>query len=305
MPKISIVIPTYNAEKTIASTLQSVINQTFSDVEIIIINDGSTDNTLQTIETCQDPRIRVLSYNNAGVAMARNRGISHATGEYIAFIDADDRWTTDKLELQLQALQEHPEAGVAYSWTIDFIDGEEDRQLPGKPVYFSGNVYPQLLISNFLLHGSNPLVSRQAIDSVGEFDPNCTPSEDWDYYIRLAAQWPFIVVPKHQIFYRQSTTSSSSNIPKMEKAGVYTIEKAYNLAPVQYQHLKKQSFAGFFQYCAQRYIQCSHNRQDIQPAGSKLLQSLVLYPPSLGTEYFQRLCLGFMKRWIFKHFPQT
>ena len=120
---ISIIIPAYNAEKYLESTIQSVINQTYTDWELIIINDGSNDGTLELISNFKDrdSRIKVFSYENAGVAHSRNRGIAKARGEYIAFLDADDLWTPNKLEMQLEALQNNLDVGVAYSW-VDYID---------------------------------------------------------------------------------------------------------------------------------------------------------------------------------------
>src|SRR4028119_546862 len=117
MPIISVIIPAYNAERTIKETIQSVLNQSFQDLELLIINDGSQDSTLDVVESIQDPRIRVFCYLNAGSSASRNRGIGLAKGEYISFIDADDLWTVDKLESQFKALQENPKAAVAYSWT--------------------------------------------------------------------------------------------------------------------------------------------------------------------------------------------
>ena len=122
MPTISIVIPAYNAERTILETIKSVQKQTFSDFEIIVINDGSTDRTLELVLSVEEPRLKIFSYQNGGVSVARNRGISHATGEFIAFLDADDLWTSDKLELQLAGLKQHPEAGIAYSWTYNMSE---------------------------------------------------------------------------------------------------------------------------------------------------------------------------------------
>jgi glycosyltransferase involved in cell wall biosynthesis len=108
MPLISVVIPVYNGEKTIQETIKSVLNQTFQSLELIIVNDGSNDETLKVISIIKDPRIKVFSYPNAGLSASRNRGLAHATGEYISFIDADDLWTPDKLEAQLKVLQENP-----------------------------------------------------------------------------------------------------------------------------------------------------------------------------------------------------
>src|SRR6476646_2026610 len=112
MATISIIIPAFNAQATIEETIASVQNQTFSDFEIIVIDDGSTDDTLRIVQQISDPHLRIFSYSNGGTSVARNNGISQATGDYIAFLDADDLWTPDKLERQLQALKTHSEAGV-------------------------------------------------------------------------------------------------------------------------------------------------------------------------------------------------
>ncbi len=166
---ISVIIPAHNAQVTIAKTIESVRQQTYSNLEIIVINDGSSDRTLEVVNNIPDPRIKLFNYPNSGVATARNRGIAKAKGEYIAFLDADDFWTEDKLELQLQALTTNLAAGVAYSWTYFLYP--EDVCFPSDPVYHQGNIYPQLLTKNFIHHGSNPLIRRKAIASVGEFDP--------------------------------------------------------------------------------------------------------------------------------------
>jgi len=115
MPVISVVIPAYNAARTILDTIASAQQQTFADFELIVINDGSTDRTLELLQTVQDDRLQVFSYRNGGVAIARDHGIAKCRGDFITFLDADDMWTPDKLELQLVALRTHPEAGLAYS----------------------------------------------------------------------------------------------------------------------------------------------------------------------------------------------
>ncbi|MCJ8279468.1 MAG: glycosyltransferase family 2 protein, partial [Rivularia sp. ALOHA_DT_140] len=138
MATISVIIPTYNSQDTILETIESVQNQTFSDFEIVVINDGSTDLTLEILNAIKDERIQIYSYENGGVSLARNRGISHAKGEYIAFMDADDLWTADKLELQLIALQNNSQAALAYSWT--YIMSEDGKQAHKcAPVIIEGN----------------------------------------------------------------------------------------------------------------------------------------------------------------------
>jgi GT2 family glycosyltransferase len=247
MPIVSVIIPVYNGEKTIQETITSVLSQTFSDFELIIINDGSQDKTLEIISGIQDSRIKVFSYQNAGLSATRNRGISHSRGQFIAFLDADDLWTADKIESQLKALQGNPQASLAYSWS-DFVD-ESNRFLHiGRRLTWEGNVYSKILVLNFLEHGSNPLIRREALEAVGNFDETLSSAEDWDMWIRLAAKYPFVVVTAPQILYRVSTNSLSSNVVKLEAACLQVIERAFSQAPEELQSLKKRSLSEIYKY---------------------------------------------------------
>ncbi|MHC5731507.1 MAG: glycosyltransferase family 2 protein, partial [Nostoc sp.] len=115
MSHISVIIPSYNSEKTIKKTIESVLNQSFSDLELIVINDGSKDSTLEIISNFKDSRIKVFSFENSGGNISRNRGLKYAVGKFVSFLDADDIWTADKLASQLQDLQKNLGAKVAYS----------------------------------------------------------------------------------------------------------------------------------------------------------------------------------------------
>lgn len=305
MPTISVVIPAYNAERTILETIKSVQQQTFSDFEIIIINDGSTDSTLELIQSIKDERLKVFSYENGGLPMARNRGISLAKGEFIAFIDADDLWTPDKLELQLAALKQHPEAGLAYSWTY-FMDEQGTTLSPSVPIFFNGNVQTNLLKNNFIASGSNPLIRRQAIESTDGFDSTLKSCEDWEYWLRLSANWDFVVVPKHQIFYRQSSISMSSKVQVMEDAGIRVIEKIFQTVPSDMKYLKNQSLAWIYQYCTQQYLkQDSSSLDGVNQASQKLWKAICLYPQILLEDYAQSLIRWLIKKWIITLLPQV
>lgn len=298
MPIISVVIPAYNAERTVLETVESVQKQTFSDLEIIVINDGSTDHTLELLQNVEDERLKIFSYENGGLCVARNRGASHASGELIAFLDADDLWTADKLELQIAALQQHPEAGVAYSWTY-FMDEQTKVTYTGVSTFFEGNVQAKLLTNNFIASGSNPLIRRQAIESVGGFDPTCAGCADWDYWLRLSACWSFVVVPKHQVFYRQSSSSMSSKVKTMEEAGLIVIEKAFQAAPVELQSLKKPSLAWFYLYCTQQYLRnATKSIDEVNQAGQKLWQAIRLHPQILLGDYAPNLIKWLLKKWL-------
>ncbi len=254
MPLVSVVIPVFNGEKTIRETIESVLNQTLTDFELVVINDGSQDGTLDIVERIPDSRIQVFSYPNVGQSTSRNRGIEIAKGDYISFIDADDLWTPDKLEAQLQALQANPKAGVAYSWT-DWID--ESSQLLGKGSYNTeqGAVFTKLLLNDFVANGSNVLIRRQALTEVGGFDPSVTPAEDWDLWLRLAARYEFVAVRSPQILYRISPNSASFNVWKMEASSLQVIDKAFAVAPESLQYLKQQCLGNRYKYLTFKAIE--------------------------------------------------
>jgi glycosyltransferase involved in cell wall biosynthesis len=247
MPVVSVIIPVYQGGKTIRETIESVLNQTFTDFELIIIDDGCHDNTLEVIENIRDTRKKVFSYPNAGVSASRNRGLEQASGEFISFLDADDLWTPDKLEAQLKALQDNPKAAVAYSWT-DWIDESGQFLRPGGHITINGDAYAKLLLRDFVESGSNPLIRRQALAEVGGFEKSVTPAEDWDMWLRLAARYEFVAVPSPQILYRVSPNSASFDVWKMEAGSLQTIERAFAQAPESLQYLKKEVLGNRYKY---------------------------------------------------------
>ena len=245
---ISVIIPVFNGEKTIKETIDSVLNQTFQNIELIIIDDGSKDKTLEIVKNISDSRINVFSYPNAGLSASRNRGISQAKGELISFIDADDLWTLDKLQAQWQALQENPQAAVAYSWT-DYIDESSKFIKSGRRIKANDDAFSKLLLFNFLENGSNPLIRQKALEKVGGFDESLTAAEDKDMWLRLAANYEFVCVEKPQILYRTSTTSMSTNLKRQEAASLKVIERGFSYPKAEkLQHLKKQSLSHLYQY---------------------------------------------------------
>jgi glycosyltransferase involved in cell wall biosynthesis len=299
MSQISIIIPTYNAAKTITETIASVQKQTIDDWELIVVNDGSTDDTLKVLNRIEDSRLTILSVDNGGVAEARNLGLSRATGEYIAFLDADDLWVADKLELQLQALKENPQAIVAYSWTC-FMDEQKSGYVyhASSSYKYQGNVYPRLLIADFIHSGSNTLIRKQALDSVGGFDSDCNGCEDWDLWLRLAAVGDFTVVPKHQIIYRRAMGSTTSNVEKMYTQALFAVNKAYQNAPKHLQHLRRRSEGNLHMYTASLYLQHGTDRSQTKKAGQHIGRSLQKYYPMLGNTFMQKLIIKFWLRYL-------
>lgn len=277
MPKISVIIPAYNASATVLETIHSVQIQTFSDFEIVVVDDGSTDNTLAILQSINDERLRIISSKNGGVASARNLGISQAVGDFISFLDADDLWTPQKLELQLDALLKNPSASVAYSFT-ESIDEYGTLLGRGSRYPIEGNVYAKLLLSNFLYSGSNPLVRKTAIDAIGGFDRAYAPCEDWNFYLRLAARYEFVVVPRYQILYRQLSNSMSAKVDVMRNGGLFTIDKGFQAAPPEYQFLKRKSIANFHKYCACLNLRNTNDIEGLNDAAEDLSIAFRLDP---------------------------
>ena len=246
MPTISVIIPVYNGQKTIKETIESVLYQTFADFELIVVNDGSQDATIELVNSINDSRIKVFSYPNAGVSASRNRGLDKAQGEFISFLDADDLWTLDKLEAQLKALQENPQAALAYSWT-DWIDESGQFLRPGGHIKVNGRAYDKLLVRDFIESGSNPLIRKQALDTVGGFEGSITHGEDWEMWLRLAACYEFVAVSSPQVLYRVYPESASFDILKMETGSIQIIERVFAQKP-ELAYLKRETLASRYKY---------------------------------------------------------
>jgi GT2 family glycosyltransferase len=267
-PIVSVIIPAYNAVTTLRKTLDSVLAQTFTSFEIIVVDDGSTDATIAVATTVDDPRVRVLAQSNAGVSVARNRGAAAARGELLAFLDADDLWASDKLACQIAALQAHPDAGLAFSWTA-FVDDRGDL-LPGGGVAgrAEGWVFSDLLLlGNFVGNGSAALIRRTAFEAVGGFEPTLRTAEDWDFYLRLAPICPFVCVPVVHVFYRIDTRSKSFRLRAHEEGCLRVIDRACaGLSPAE-AALKVDALANLYRYLFNRALHEPLSRQRVLAAG--------------------------------------
>jgi len=268
-PRVSIVVPVYNAERTLVATLRSVWAQTFGDFELLLVNDGSTDGTAALLAGQSDPRLRVISHRNAGVSASRNRGVAEARGEFVAFLDGDDLWTPDKLQAQVAALQGAPDAALVYSWT-DLID-EAGRVIQrGSHVVANGRVYPLLASRNFLDCGSTPLIRRSALIEAGPFDETLKGGEDWDLWLRLATRHAFVCLPVVQVQYRVHGSSAVSR-PEQQVRDVRTvIARAVARLPAspERERIERLATANLYKYVAVRLARTGTTRTD----GAKILR---------------------------------
>ena len=280
MDLISVVIPVYNGEKTVGETLKSVLAQTYENIEVVVINDGSTDGTGAIVEGIGDDRVKLFSYPNAGLAASRNRGIERASGDYISFTDADDLWTAEKLADQLAALKQHPNAAVAYSWT-DYIDAQSQFLQAGTHISASGDVLAKLLEINFIESGSNVLLLRDVFETVGDFDVTLTAAEDWDMWLRLAKKYEFVAVPSPQVLYRR-TLSMSSNVTRQERECRKVLDRAFADTPESLQPLRRKSLAKLYKYLIFKALEGSPGPTKAWLTAKCLGQAIRYNPALLG-----------------------
>jgi glycosyltransferase involved in cell wall biosynthesis len=251
MPKVAVVIPSYNCLNYLPRTLDSLLNQTFTDYEAIVVNDGSTDETKAWFDReVKDPRVKMVSQENQGLAIARNTGIINTTAKYVAFLDSDDLWEPTKLEKQVACLDENPEIGLVYTWTT-LID-EEDKPT-GRIFNWSedGNVWKTLTHWNLIGCGSVAMVRRVCLDEVGLFEPRLSRfnvNEDWEMWLRISARYPFKAIKEPLVYYRQTIGSASKRWETMEESFQIVIEKTFDAAPEEMQYLKNRSY-GFAYLC--------------------------------------------------------
>lgn len=218
---IGVVVPMFNAERTILPTLTSICQQSHQALDIIVVDDGSTDRSASIVAAYaeQDRRIRLFRQPNAGVAHARNSGAAATDAEFLAFVDADDLWAPSKIALQLRVLQEGgSSAGLAYCWFAE-ID-EDGRIFSFKQPDAEGRVLQRMCRNNFVGNGSSMLVRRSAFERAGQFDPslrarNAQGCEDLLMCLRIAENYEFRVVPQHLVGYRRTIGNMSSDVMQM------------------------------------------------------------------------------------------
>lgn len=296
---ISVIIPVYNGENTIKETIESVLKQTFTNFELIIINSDSNDATLSIVSQIKDERIKVFSYPKANVAVNRNRGFKHATGEYITFLDADDLWTKDKLTAQYQALQSNPQAGIAYSWT-NCIDENGKFLRKTSHVNWSGDVYSKFLLDDFIGNGSNVMIRREFLAKVDGFDENLTNAQDTDMWLKLSAITEFICVPKAQVLYRILPVSMSSNVLGLEKSNLEVIRRSFAREKAKsYQHLKSKAIGNLYKFLCYKVLKAPAGKLQGKVAVRYLLTAIktdvsLLFKPIIFKAVFKLFVMVFL-----------
>ncbi len=205
MPRVSVVIPTYNSAKFLSCSITSVINQTFKDFEIIVVDDGSFDDTEKILKPYLKD-IRYFYQKNSGSAKARNIGINKANGEWIAFLDSDDYWENNHIEMMISKQKKNPEADLIYGgkcWIDQYGNGIKD--VPLQSAYPEGWIFSKLFYDNYISTSSTVFARRSVLIDLGGFNeqPVFRNAQDYDMWLRLAANSIIVSIPELIINYRR------------------------------------------------------------------------------------------------------
>jgi glycosyltransferase involved in cell wall biosynthesis len=266
-PLVSVVIPLYNAAATVAKSLESVLAQSYRQLEIIIVDDGSTDSGVDICGSYNDPRIRVVHQRNRGLAGARNTGIRHAHGEILGFLDSDDLWSPNKVELHVRHFQANPSVGVSFSRS-ELIDRNGDSLGIFQTPKLRDITAADVLCRNPISNGSCVLIRREVLDGIqfednlyGSledfwFDDSFRQSEDIECWLRIAVQTPYLIegIPEPLTLYRVNSGGLSADVEKQYASWCRVIEKAGTYAPDLIARQGRRAKAYQLRYLARRAI---------------------------------------------------
>ncbi|MDD5097241.1 MAG: glycosyltransferase [Candidatus Omnitrophica bacterium] len=254
-PKVSVIIPVFNGERFIKESLESAINQSYKNLEIIVVDDGSTDGTAKVIATMADNRIKYLHTQNRGVSTARNYGIKNSDGEYIALLDYDDLWLSGKIEEQVKQAEKYPDAGLFYC-RFYIIDGQggiigESNAQSSKDI-----LKDLLLIGNIIGPPSSTLIRKKTFDEIGVFDTELSTSADWDLWIRITYKSNAVLLPDYLLKYRMHGKNMHSNITAQENDSIKILNKFFSSLPKKnnYFYLKRRSFFSLYLMLSKSYL---------------------------------------------------
>jgi glycosyltransferase involved in cell wall biosynthesis len=228
MPRVSVIIPSYNHEKYVAEAIQSVLDQTYQDFEIVITDDGSSDNTVEVIKSFTDPRIRLFCLpKNRGACVAANHCIKESKGEFIALLNSDDVFVPEKLEKQVNFLDLHFDIGAVFSYA-QFIDDESNVFSQDKNIYYQNFIQSNknrfewlnyfFFNGNCLCHPSI-LIRKECYGAVGRYDQRLAQLPDLEFWIRLCQKYEIFIIPEKLVKFRlrNNEANVSGNKPEMRK----------------------------------------------------------------------------------------
>jgi hypothetical protein len=268
MRKVSVIIPVYGVEQYIAATVRSVLEQTYQDFELLIVDDGSPDRSVEICQQFADPRIKIFRQENWGPSAARNTGIRQAQGTYLAFLDGDDLWLPDKLEKHVQHLDNSPAVGLSFSRSAFIDEMGNPLGIYQIPHNLRSITAPYVLCRNPIGNGSVPVVRREVLEAIkfqsdffGQvedcyFEPRFHRSEDIECWLRIAIQTPWQIegLPEALTLYRVNSKGLSANVRKQLESWEQLIDKTRSYAPEFIAQWEKPARAYQLRYLARRAV---------------------------------------------------
>jgi len=294
MAKISVVIPCYNHAHFLELAVKSVTNQTYHDYEITIINDGSTDNTHEVAARLLSSNIKCVFQNNRGLSAARNTGISHSSGDYLVFLDADDELETTFFERCLHEISNDPSAMLAGVYCLGFFIDEEGNTLPSLA---GSNVVPPPEFRNRIVEGRlHPvhaaMLHRRIINELGGFDHTLTSLEDWDYWLRISARYTMRGISEPLVRYRIVPDSMSSDADRINNNRIRVLCKHFGPLDGDVKNWateKRKAYGYGYKRSALMYM-----ANDRENTGWQLLEAACAFWPALISSietYYEIACI--------------
>jgi glycosyltransferase involved in cell wall biosynthesis len=286
-PLVSVIIPAYNAAAHVEAALRSALSQTYEHLEVIVVDDGSKDGTVDIVRSVmdEDDRVQQVRQSNQGVAAARNAAIRIARGTFIAPLDADDVWYPTKLERQVQRFQRSDaDLGLVYTWWVS-LDETGGIMWPSSKWDLEGSVHEALIVTNFIGNASVPLMRRSAVIEAGGYNEHLRAQggegcEDWDLALRIAERYPYGVVPDYLVGYRRVTGSMSADDSAMSTSYELVIGDVARRHPEIPASTFRWSKKHFFHWLSSR----SYMRGDHAGALRWLARALYSDPSSILTK---------------------
>lgn len=247
-PRVSVVVPVFNRASYVAQTLRSVLAQSFENFELIVVDDGSQDDSYERVIALNDPRIVCVRQPNSGrPAVPRNLGIRMARGSLIAFLDSDDVWLPEALERQIRVLDQRPDAGMAYGLATRFDDLRELGMAGPKIASLSDRIFEQLLLDGNFIPMASVMVRSEALQQLGGFDerPSFKAVEDFDLWLRMAHDYPALLVPHVIARYRVHSENLSGDQRAMVLRVRHVLEvncERFDVAPALRDRVMSRSY---------------------------------------------------------------
>lgn len=277
-PRVSVVMPMYNVEKYVLDAVQSVLNQTFEDFELLAVDDGSPDESASIVRAINDSRVRVLTKPNGGLSSARNFGIAHARGKYIAFLDADDAWLPSKLQSHVEHLDRSPKVGVSYSGSRFMDEAGVPLNLYQKPKLKRVSAR-DLFLMNPIGNGSAPVIRKEIFEAVKRedsdhhyFDEGLRQSEDVEMWLRIAlmSDWQFAGVKGALTLYRVNHAGLSANVEAQFQAWRKAMRNNCQINPAFVERYEKIACAYQYRYLARRAVYSRDWRRALKYVASSI-----------------------------------